>query len=205
VKTKLEPFLATFTGGKFYPFGPDPQRINVLDIAHSLSNICRYNGHTTRFWSVAAHSLEVARRCEENARKARLGEAEVRKVALVGLLHDASEAYLMDVPKPIKPLFLNYDAWEENVDRALACAFDLPFPMSEEVKAVDDGMVPVEVANFFPPGSEAWARYGITPSNRSQYPTLTPLAPETAEHRFLLRYHALAVKTPELPPASASA
>ena len=189
MKTKLEPFLATYTGGRAYPFGLSPESIRIEDIAHSLSNICRYNGHTSVFWSVAAHSLEVSRRCERNARDARLAEYPVKRIALHGLLHDAGEAYLMDVPKPIKPLFLNYDAWEENVERAIAVAFDLEFPFPPIVKTVDQGVVPCEVASFFPPGSAAWTRYGIR--DRKEHALLLPLSPGEAEREFLARYEEL--------------
>jgi hypothetical protein len=184
---RLEPFLATYSGGKFYPFGPDPSRVQIEDIAHALSNICRYNGHTSEFWSVAAHSLALVQ------------ELRARGYGITmqyhGLLHDASEAYLMDVPRPIKPLFLNYEQWEENVERAVAIRFGLRCPLPVEVKNLDHNIVPREVASFFPPDSAAWARYGI--SRGHKYEPLVSVPPKQAEAEFLAVYTALK-SSPEL-------
>src|SRR5271156_4912831 len=80
-------WIQTFTGKKFYPFNPKPQDIDIRDIAHALSNICRFTGHTKRFYSVAEHSRNVAK----------LVPAHMK---LQALLHDASEAYLCDIARP---------------------------------------------------------------------------------------------------------
>jgi hypothetical protein len=82
-------WIQTFTGKKFYPFNPKPEDIDIRDIAHALSNICRFTGHTKRFHSVAAHSIGVAQLVPES-------------MQLQALLHDASEAYLCDIARPIK-------------------------------------------------------------------------------------------------------
>ena len=87
-------WIQTFCNQKFYTLDPYYKSILIEDIAHSLSLLCRFNGHTSRFYSVAAHSIYVAENLSDNLK-------------LVGLLHDASEAYLSDIPSPIKP-YLNY-------------------------------------------------------------------------------------------------
>lgn len=93
-------YITTVTGKHFDPIEPDERLIDIYDIAHALSLICRANGHFTRFYSVAQHSLACAR------------EAEAREypdaVVLGCLLHDASEAYLSDVTRPIKELLPRY-------------------------------------------------------------------------------------------------
>ena len=200
----IDPFIALSTGGKFYPLGTDPDRVDIRDIAHSLSQQCRYAGHTSEFWSVAAHSLEVSRRVEERCREwlrdnndpsspyhlrldAALGYSTPERAALVALLHDASETYLQDIVRPIKPLVHGYAQWEESCERAIAQRFGLPHPWGHLVKAVDDAMVQDEVAQFFPPGSAAWKRYGIT--ERRDY--LTPLSPLVARTLFLDRFYEL--------------
>lgn len=81
--------IVTFTGRVIEPLNPDPAEIDILDIAHALSNQCRFTGHTNEFYSVAQHSVLVSRHCAPED-------------ALWGLLHDASEAYLADIPRPVK-------------------------------------------------------------------------------------------------------
>src|ERR1035441_1601867 len=83
--------ITTFSGVRFWPLIPNPADIRIEDIAHALSNQCRFGGHTREFYSVAEHSVRVSQLCTpENA--------------LWGLLHDASEAYLSDVTAPITEL-----------------------------------------------------------------------------------------------------
>lgn len=97
--------ILTFTHKMFDPIHPDPALIDIRDIAHSLSMICRANGHFPTFHSVAQHSLE----CFREAKMRGLS----KKVQLACLLHDGSEAYLSDVTRPVKaviPVYLEYEA-----------------------------------------------------------------------------------------------
>ena len=86
--------IRTYTGKEFYPMEPDPDAICIEDIAHALPMICRGNGHVHSFWSVGEHCICCAK------------EAEARgfsnRVILACLLHDASECYMSDVPRPFK-------------------------------------------------------------------------------------------------------
>lgn len=88
--------IETYTGDTYYFDNPDPTHIHLADIAHALSNHCRYAGHTSRFYSVGEHSLLV-----RNILKAQGYDDFIQ---LVGLFHDAHEAYVMDAPRPLKPL-----------------------------------------------------------------------------------------------------
>lgn len=88
--------IETFSGDTYYFDNPDPTHIHLADIAHALSNHCRYAGHTRRFYSVGEHSLLV-----RNILKAQGYDDFIQ---LVGLFHDAHEAYVMDAPRPLKPL-----------------------------------------------------------------------------------------------------
>jgi hypothetical protein len=91
----MKNWFDTVTGRRVYLLEPDPEQIDINDIAWSLSNICRYNGHCDSFFSVAQHSVEVSL-------------VVPWKWALEALLHDASEAYLGDVISPLKNLLPGY-------------------------------------------------------------------------------------------------
>lgn len=84
--TKSKAWIQTFSGKKFFPLDPRIEDIDIIDIAHSLSNQCRFSGHVKHFYSVAQHSVYVS----------------YLSKSLAGLMHDGSEAYLVDLPKPIK-------------------------------------------------------------------------------------------------------
>jgi hypothetical protein len=118
-------WMQTNSGGRFYPMGPLPSEIDPSDIAHALSLLCRYGGHVDRFYSVAEHcvlmSLAVA---PENA--------------LAALLHDATEAYVVDVPRPVKQYLSEYKVIEDRVWAAIATRFDLPLELPAEVHQADN-------------------------------------------------------------------
>jgi hypothetical protein len=175
VPNKLAPWLGLNNGKKCYPLGPRPEDFTVPMIAHALSNLCRYNGQTSHFWSVAAHSLEVAAEVYAITKD--------KKVSLDALMHDAGECVLCDIPKPLKPLIPNYKLWEDAVDLALAERFDLSYPMDPIISVTDSNMVLVEVWNFFPPFSEIWKRYDIKVGDN--YSILKPLHPRDAEQMFI--------------------
>lgn len=189
----LQPFLCTYSGGRAYPLGLRAEDIRIQDVAHALSQICRYGGHTNSFYSVAAHSLEVARRVQQRLVKhialPEYDPAVARRMILTALLHDAGEAYLMDVIRPLKPLLVGYSVWEENVQLALVEKFTLCWPMPELIHEIDHAIVPDEVRNFFPPESDAWRRYNIELAD--VHPTIDPLDPSIAEQRFLEFYYEL--------------
>jgi len=125
--------ITTATGGRIDPLAPNPAEISPTDIAHALSRLCRYNGHVGHFLSVARHSLWVSYRLEE------LGyDAEMQ---LIGLLHDAAEAYLGDFVRPVKQtktLGAAYRAFEENLEAAIAERFSFAYPHPEAVKDADN-------------------------------------------------------------------
>lgn len=97
---------------------PDPAKIHVEDIAHSLARTCRYAGHCRDFYSVAEHSLLVET----------LGQGRVvqKNQLMAYLLHDASEAYLGDVTSPLKSLLLSYQDLERRWDAVIRETFGLP-------------------------------------------------------------------------------
>lgn len=105
-------WMQTFTGRKFYPLDPHPTDIEGEDIAHALSMLCRYAGHVDRFYSVAEHCWL-------------LSYAVPPEHALAALLHDATEAYVVDVPRPLKVALPDYQRAEQRVANAIADRFQL--------------------------------------------------------------------------------
>ena len=128
--------IKTYTGVMFDPVHPEAERIDILDIAHALSMLCRANGHFRSFYSVGQHCINCAR--EAKAR----GYSE--RVQLACLLHDASEAYLSDVTRPVKQELPKYLEIEEPLQEAIWRKY-LGTELTEEEKVrvfeVDDAML----------------------------------------------------------------
>lgn len=125
------------SGILFDVFNPNEENIKIEDIAHSLSNVCRYGGHSPKFYSVAQHCVICS------------FEEGTTKEKLEFLLHDASEAYLADMPRPIKRNMPNYVEMEDNLLALIFKKFELNFPLSERVHEVDDKVLAYEYRSFF--------------------------------------------------------
>lgn len=115
--SNTEPYIETASGKKFHFLNPKAEDVDIKDIAYALANQCRFNGHVP-FFSVAEHSVAVA---------ARLPPA----LQLAGLLHDAAEAYLSDIPSPIKQFLPDYCAMEATVQTAIYSKFNVALTAEE--------------------------------------------------------------------------
>jgi hypothetical protein len=128
--------IRTFTGVYMDPFEMTEEQVRVEDIAHALSLTTRANGHIDHFYSVAQHCVNCA--LEANAR------GLSKRVQLMCLLHDASECYLADVPRPVKYRLCGYAEAEEAVtaviERALKIA-DMSEAERAHVRAIDDALL----------------------------------------------------------------
>ena len=126
-------YITTYGGTHFTPTEPKKEDLHITDIAHSLSMLCRGNGHVKTFFSVGQHCIHCA--MEAQAR------GYSKRIILACLLHDASEAYMSDVPRPFKQELPDYKKWE---DALLDIIYEkyLGTPLSAEetalVKEVDD-------------------------------------------------------------------
>jgi hypothetical protein len=116
--------IRTYTGLYFNILEPTEDMICIEDIAHSLSMQCRFAGHLPVFYSVAKHSLMCVNAVSEQNK-------------LAALLHDASEAYLLDIPSPIKPHINNYKEIENNIMKLIAKKFGFLYPLVQEVRDID--------------------------------------------------------------------
>jgi hypothetical protein len=141
-------WIQTWTGRQFWARDPRPQDFHILDIAAGLRNP-RYSSQSIGIQTVAEHSVLmwlVARRRKYSAR--------VRRAVL---MHDGSEAYLVDIPKPIKIDFSEYNAAEALIMRALARRYDFDWPMPIEVKQLDGDICNDEFSQNMAPPPAPWA------------------------------------------------
>lgn len=144
-------WIETYTGIKFWPLDPLPHEVSLNDIAHALAMLCRANGHCATFYSVAQHSLNVSKEL------ASLGYSQ--RLQLMGLLHDASEAYLSDITRPVKKYLPQYIEIEHKLQTTIFHAFNL-FPTAEEleiVSQIDNALLAHEVRTLMKNINE-WAK-----------------------------------------------
>jgi uncharacterized protein len=137
-------WMQTYTGRAFWPLDPRPEEIDPLDIAHALGMLCRYGGHVRRFYSVAEHCVLMSR-------------AVAPEFALWALLHDATEAYLVDVPRPIKHYLPDYVAIEHRLMAVICERFGLDATEPPEVKDADNRILLDERAKLLKTPPRPWA------------------------------------------------
>lgn len=174
-------WMQTFTGRRFYPLDPQPGEMDPADIAHALSLLCRYGGHVDRFYSVAEHCLLMSEW---------VGSSEGGNrpdASLAALLHDATEAYVVDVPRPLKRHLAAYREIESAVWAAIAARFGLNPFLPSVVHEADDRILLTE-RNVLMPRAERWQQDGVM----EPLPvTVTGWSPAVAERRYLDRLGAL--------------
>ena len=166
-------WIQTYTGRMVRPLTPSPEDFDIRDIAHSLSMLCRFNGHCLRFYSVAEHSVRVSRILPEPLR-------------LWGLLHDAGEAYVTDLPRPVKGQLPQFRELEDRILEQVAQTFGLSWPMPEPVKAADNTLLATEARDLMAPAPADW-HLGTAPLDAR---ITVPLGPEAAERLFLQTFEA---------------
>lgn len=179
----IHPEILTYTGQHFDFINPHPNEFNIRDIAHALSNVCRFAGHTREFYSVAQHSVMVARICVRRA-----AVDDIIDHGRAGLMHDAAEAYLGDITRPLKQLLPDYKVIERRVEAALFTRFGVPYPLPKIVKHADLVMLATERRDLMPPNDDEWALItGIEPLPE----VINPWYPEKAEREFLAMWEEL--------------
>ncbi len=173
------PWVQTYTGKKFNFLNITPDSICIEDIAHALSNICRYTGHTKEFYSVAQHSIIAS-------------EIVPEEDAFDALMHDATEAYLSDISRPLKTLLPEYKKLEKKVYKAIADKFNLLYDLPTSVKEADLILLSTEKRDLL--GNVEADEWTIIKSVEPLAKKIYPLKPKEAEEEFLLRYTLLLVK-----------
>jgi uncharacterized protein len=172
------PYLQTVSGRWVNPFDPDPGQLDAGDIARALANQCRFGGHSRVFYSVAQHSVIVSELVEQRG-----GDVED---SFAALMHDAGEAYLGDMPHPLKhrsPLGAAFKRAEEHLERAIRDRFAIKADVPE-IKRADRALLATERRAF---SAEDWhwpELDGVEPLDLE----LTALSPDEAAEAFARRY-----------------
>ena len=169
------PYIRTFSGLKFRHINPLPEDVCIEDIAHHLSNICRFSGACRRFYSVAEHSWRVSYTCKiENA--------------MWGLMHDASEAYCSDLCRPLK--YANglegYRKYEKLAMKAICYKFNMPLEEPADVKEADQILLATEGRDLMGGVELKWGNYKPLENKIT-----APMSSGTAEYFFKIRFEEL--------------
>lgn len=180
-------WLQTYTGGRFWPLDPRPEEVKLEDIAHALSLVCRFAGHTKHFYSVAQHSVLVSRLFPDDSH-----------MALWGLMHDAPEAYIGDITRPLKQYLMTYESGmhrriadhEDAIMEAVAATLNLcPYPNWDKIKDADNVLLATEARDLMSPLDPDWHKWIKDVPTMPE--TIEPWSPDMAEVRFIRRYQEL--------------
>ena len=166
-------------GGKIINFERcDPEQITLEDIAHGLSNVCRFSGQLYKFYSVAQHCLHVCRHMPDHLK-------------LDALFHDASEAYMGDVPRPVKLLCPDYKKIEAEISEAIRLRFGLSelSEVDERVLKGADSRCLLTEAQQLKLGNVHWLDVPYEPFEES----IVPMTPDEARAAYLAVARALGV------------
>jgi hypothetical protein len=139
----MKPKILTANGTYFDLLEPENNIIDIEVIAHALSNICRFTGHTVDFYSVAQHSVHASFLVPPEH-------------AMAALMHDAAEAYIGDIATPLKRLLPDYALIEMKVEAAVFDHFEIPFPFDACVKRADLVMLATEDRDLLPSHFDKW-------------------------------------------------
>lgn len=173
--TYADNWIATHSGLKFYPGQPEEAEIDIEDVAHALSNLCRFAGHCREFYSVAQHSVIVSKIVPPHR-------------ALCALMHDAPEAYLCDLPRGVKALLPAYKQMEAALWRRIAGIYGfLPY-LPPEIKDADNIALVTERRDLIEHPVDTWL---VEEKFQALEETIIPLPPGIAKQLFLDRYEEL--------------
>ena len=202
-KKRKGDWMQTATGGQFWPLDPRADEVWIDDVALQLSKICRFSGAVRKFYSVAQHSVLVSIEAGRIATLTMPSRA-ARCYALAGLLHDASEAYLNDVIRPLKR-HGQFKTWYCRVERDVAVAVlarlgitcdgvrvEFECCESDLVRRADDSVCAAEMRDLMAPPPAPWRAFLSKPVARA----VEAWSPDLAAYIFRQRYNQLATMTP---------
>lgn len=172
----INPSILTRSGFYFDFTSPEASVIVIEDIAHALANTCRFGGHTRDFYSVAQHCVMASYLVPEADRFA-------------ALMHDAAEAYVGDIPTPLKQLLPEFKRIEKRIEAAILNRFGLPEVMPVSVKRADLIMLATEQRDLMPPHDDVWEMIRDVEPMKHRIRAWTPAL---AYECFLSRFRRLA-------------
>lgn len=185
-------YIGAYNGSIFYPTNESTDDVNLEAIAFALSNNSRFCGHTNKFWSIAQHSMLVAKFIENELAYEIYGVGlDVDKAMLYGLLHDASEAYLSDICRPIKQFLPDYADYENLVQTKILRAFGIEDEAKEYrkyVKIADDTILYAEATVLMNPNDKWKLDYadGFNLKSRVKYERFIDIEnPQIVEAKFI--------------------
>jgi len=172
-------YISTYTGRLINPLDPELDDFNLLDISHALSQNNRFTGHTLFPYSVAEHSCRVS-------------DILPQDLKLTGLLHDASEAFLSDIARPVKAQeqMLFYREAEDKLMEKIAEKFNFSFPFPEEIKYADRILLITELRDLMPHSYDASDWNGYKPLEER----IAPWSPEKAKYAMIERLEKLGLE-----------
>lgn len=185
---RIGDWITTFVGKQFYPLDARPEDICIEDVAHALSHICRYGGHSREFYSVAQHSIYVQEViCDE------MGLHHEYDLQLAALIHDATEAYMGDMVRPLKVSMPEYRAAEERLNficyQALCPVLPARLEWEAVIKEADNMALMAERRDIINHFNREW-NIDVPPATRR----VKPWSAIQAKVAFLSRYETLAAK-----------
>lgn len=169
--------ITTSQGFTFDYLNPGACPIGIETIAHALSHVCRFGGHCRHFYSVAQHSIHVS-------------EIVPPELALEALFHDAAEAFLGDVPKPLKRLLPDYCVLEKKIQAVIAHRFSLPPATDPRIKEADEILLVTEQRDLMPEEEKNLVNYQVN-LDRALPQRITPWSATVARALFLERWRGL--------------
>lgn len=173
IRRVIGPTILLASGNYFDFENPEGSRIELMDIAHGLSNICRFTGQCHRFYSVAEHSIHCSFLVKPEH-------------AMAALLHDAAEAVMGDMSSPLKSMMPEYKALEKRVEAAILPRFGLRLPLDPSVKIADRVMLAAEQRQAMK-NTDDWPET----LHSTNEPHLRFLSPDKAYPAFIARFHEL--------------
>jgi hypothetical protein len=176
-------WIETYTGRAFWPLDPRIEGLSIIDIAQSLANQGRYAGHAAFFYSVAQHCCLLANHVQTNG-----GSAED---CLEALMHDATEAYIVDVPRPLKAQWREYREWEFELEMLIREWLGLKGHMPSWVHDLDRRILMDERLHLMSRSGNDWGFGDLLPLGVGH---IIPWSPEEAEKTFLTLYAAYSLK-----------
>jgi len=176
---QLSEGIRLYSGVMFDYNAPELCLVEIEDIAHALSNVCRFAGHVSHFYSVAQHAVNCSLIVDD-------------EFAYTALLHDTAEAFTNDIPTPLKYAVPMFKDLEVSIETAMAARFGFTYPLPDEVKVADLQMLKLEKEAMKGSDNTEWSVLdGVVSDHLRPIVNLSMMSPTIAKQQFLARFEEL--------------